>query len=83
MDTTKYQPGEYAAEMWLRESEHRKEMRARGHEPERNLFSRSQWRIQHGRRVMVPDSQAKKIVVSRNNGHNLALFSFDQTIEGN
>jgi hypothetical protein len=45
------------------------------------LLSRGQWRRLHGRIVIVPDSEAKRTVTSRQTNHLLCLFSADQTAE--
>jgi hypothetical protein len=42
------------------------------------LFSRNQWKAA-GRRVIVSDPQAKKIVTPRISGHTFYLFSLEQT----
>jgi hypothetical protein len=47
---------------------------------EGKLFSRFQWKGR-GRRVIVPDPQAKKIVTTRIGDHRLYLFSLEQTTE--
>jgi hypothetical protein len=44
----------------------------------RTLFSRSQW-SEAGRRVTAIDSEAKRSIVVRTNGHTLYLFSLEQT----
>jgi hypothetical protein len=44
----------------------------------RTLFTRSQWG-DAGRRVTAFDSEAKRSVVVRTNGHTLYLFSLEQT----
>ncbi len=43
------------------------------------LFSHTQWKARN-RRVCVPDSQAKNVIVTHT-GHRLHLFSFAQTTE--
>jgi hypothetical protein len=46
---------------------------------EEKLLSHSQWTL-YKRKVCVPDSQAKSVVVTKT-GHRLCLFSFQQTKE--
>ena len=46
---------------------------------EQKLLSHSQWTL-YKRKVCVPDSQAKSVVVTKT-GHRLSLFGFEQTKE--
>jgi hypothetical protein len=46
---------------------------------EQKLLSHSQWTV-YNRKVCVPDSQAKSVVVTKT-GHRLSLFSLEQTKE--
>lgn len=47
---------------------------------ERTQFTRSQW-YGKGRRVVVPDSQAVRVIHVRSTGNELRLFSEEQTQE--
>ena len=44
------------------------------------LMSRSQWRKTQNRKVIAPDSLAKRVVVT-STGHHMHLFSIEQTVE--
>ena len=44
------------------------------------LMSRSQWRKTRNRKVIVGDSQAKRVIVT-STGHHLHLFDESQTVE--
>jgi hypothetical protein len=46
---------------------------------EQKLLSHSQWTV-YNRKVCVPDSQAKSVVVTKT-GHRLSLFGLEQTKE--
>ena len=48
--------------------------------PSTRLLSRSQWRKAQNRKVIVPDSLAKRMVVT-STGHHMHLFSIEQTVE--
>jgi hypothetical protein len=45
------------------------------------LLSRSQWWKLKGRKVIVPDTEATRIVTSKHTGHLLCLFDESQTKE--
>ena len=48
--------------------------------PSTRLLSRSQWRKAQNRKVIVPDSLAKRVVVT-STGHHMHLFSIEDTVE--
>jgi hypothetical protein len=49
-------------------------------EATRTLFSRSQFKKEKARRVVVGDEEARRVIVTRS-GHRPHLFSEDQTVE--